>query len=321
MRIGTNPEKENNQLSTESYHRVIIPVYIPNLEEDYFKDGLSILRLCLESLFATIHNKTKLTIINNNSCNEVKDYLTEVYKKHDCFDQFIDSKVNLGKVNALYAAIKSNLEPIFTIVDSDVMFLNNWQTETEKILQDFPQCGMVSPVPSIGSLKGKYLNSTLGFAHLKGKLKKEKVKNVDGIKNFLNSIGREINIEDDQLKYFTLTHKDKKAVVGCGHFFATVRASVFEKSPNYPSKFKIVGGSESVYIDQPNDKAGYLKLATLDNYGYHLGNKYEDWMKEAIDNVKKTPNPIVENHLDLNNEKPNRFYHIIGSIIQKLFYR
>jgi len=32
-------------------------------------------------------------------------------------------------------------------------------------------------------------------------------------------------------------------------------------------------------------------------------------MKEAIDNVKKTPNPIVENHLDFNNQ-----YHLLGRI-------
>ena len=321
MRIGINPEKKDNELVIENYHRVIIPVFIPNLIDDYFKDSLKILKLCLQSLLATIHDKTKITVINNNSCEEVREYIGELYLEHDQFDQFLDSKINLGKVNALNSAIKSNLEPLLTIADSDVMFLTDWQKEAEQILKDFPQCGMVSPVPSVGSLKGAYLKSTLGFAHLRGRLKKENVKNPDGIKNFLRSIGRDFNIEDNELQYHTLTYKNKKAVIGCGHFFATIRASVFEKSPNYPSKFKIVGGSESLYIDQPNDKSGYLKLATLDNYGYHLGNKYEDWMQEALLEINRTPTSKLDNNFDFNNHKPNTIYHWVGSLIQKIFYR
>ena len=50
MRIGNNPEKEQNILEVDAYHRVVIPVYIPNLTEPYFKDGLKILSVILPPL-------------------------------------------------------------------------------------------------------------------------------------------------------------------------------------------------------------------------------------------------------------------------------
>ena len=75
MRKGTNPEKKDNLLDIDQYHRVIIPVYIPNLTEDYFKEALVILKLCTQSLLKTIHSKTKISIIDNGCCTEVSDYL------------------------------------------------------------------------------------------------------------------------------------------------------------------------------------------------------------------------------------------------------
>lgn len=32
MRVGTNPEKENFNINTSWYHRIIVPVYIPHFE-------------------------------------------------------------------------------------------------------------------------------------------------------------------------------------------------------------------------------------------------------------------------------------------------
>ena len=47
-----------------------------------FKDSFKILKYCLESLFRTSHNKTYFTVVNNGSCQEVLDYLTELKKEN-----------------------------------------------------------------------------------------------------------------------------------------------------------------------------------------------------------------------------------------------
>ena len=65
MRQGFNPHKDQPQEKSEFIHQIIIPVFIPH-QHDYFKDSFKILKLCLESLFATIHAKTFITIVNNS---------------------------------------------------------------------------------------------------------------------------------------------------------------------------------------------------------------------------------------------------------------
>ena len=68
MRIGYNPHKDELIPQSNYQHQVVIPVYVPN-EEGYFVDSFKIFQLCMESLFATIHNKTFITLVNNCSCN------------------------------------------------------------------------------------------------------------------------------------------------------------------------------------------------------------------------------------------------------------
>lgn len=290
MRIGNNPEKENNQLALESYHRIVIPVYIPNLTQDYFKDGLTIFKLCIQSLLYTIHKKTKVSLIDNGCCAEVATYLQQLYKDNNQVDQLLNSKINLGKVNAIYSAVKSNLEPLITISDADVMFLPGWQTSVEQILKDFPESGMVSPVPSSLGYRSPFINSTVYYGLFKGKLQFEDVVEPDGLVKFQDSIGRVMYNSTHLKKFLTVSNKKKSAVVGCGHFVATMRAEVFKKAPQEVCQHKIVGGSESTYFDIPNDEAGFLRLATKQNLAYHLGNTYEPWMDTKMEIILNTPN-------------------------------
>ena len=322
MRIGNNPEKLNKTLTIDSYHRVIIPVYIPNLEEDYFKDGLKILKLCLETLLQTIHSKTRISLINNNSCKVVSDYLQTLYNSNSNIDQLLLSKNNVGKVNAIYSAIKSNLEPLITISDADVMFLSRWQEEVEKVLNSFPEAGMVSPVPSSKAYSSKFINSTIFYALTKGNLAFTDVLQPEAMINFQESIGRTDMYNKQHLsKYLTINNNSCKAVIGCGHFVATLRAEVFKFSPNEVCRYKIVGGSESNYFDIPNDKARLLRLATLGNYAYHLGNKEEQWMKNEY--AKITSSKIVANPLyTLSNSKPiPPLGYLIGKLLHRILFK
>ena len=93
MRIGFNPAKENKEITIENYHRVIVPVYIPNFE-GYFANLFDVFKLCLESLIITSHNKTRITIYNNNSHPTVKAYIDEKYNECELIDQVFHSKEN-----------------------------------------------------------------------------------------------------------------------------------------------------------------------------------------------------------------------------------
>jgi len=287
MRIGFNPAKENKEIVIENYHRVIVPVYIPNFE-GYFANLFDVFKLCLESLLLTSHSKTRITIYNNNSHPDVKAYIDEKYNTSELIDQVFHSKENLGKINAILAAAKGNLEPLITITDADVLFKQGWQTAVEKTFVDFPEAGMISPVPSSKVFKMFTANNWY-YGFFKGKLAFEKVEDPEAMHRFDLSLGNdELMYKPIHLKkYLVLKNKKASAVMGCGHFVATLKREVFDRGSNKPAFIKIVGGVERKFIDTPNEELGLLRLATKGNYAYHMGNNTEPWMYEEFNSLVK----------------------------------
>lgn len=282
MRVGQNPNKNSNQKNKPlSYHRVVVPVYIPNLTDAYFKNSFQVLKVCLESILVSIHESTRLSIISNGCCEEVKAYLEEQYSSHELFDQLFQSKVNLGKINAVLTVLKSCQEELITVTDADVMFKIGWQQAVEAIFKDFPEAGMVSPVPhSKGFSNFGYSNAYFGL--FMGKIYFDTLKDPAGLKKFEESLQRNTLKPIHYQKYLVIDNGNGKAVMGCGHFVATYRKECFLKTPNQPSKDLLSTHSDNEYLDLPNEKAGFLRLATLENHAFHLGNHFESWMQEEL---------------------------------------
>jgi hypothetical protein len=64
MRIGENPEKQKSKKLSYKLFRVIIPVYIPNEESEYFKNAFFVFKKSIYSLLGTIDvENTNITII------------------------------------------------------------------------------------------------------------------------------------------------------------------------------------------------------------------------------------------------------------------
>lgn len=321
MRIGSNPEKNSKAIAIENYHRVVIPVYIPHFE-GYFKDAFDVFKLCLESLLLTIHSKTRITIYNNNCHPEVKKYIDLKYNESNSIDQVFHSKENLGKINAILAAAKGNLEPLITITDADVFFKNGWQEAVEKVLLGFPEAGMVSPVPGSKAYKS-YTSNNWGYAVFKAKLSFQEVIDKEALVNFDRSLGNAKNLYDPihLEKHLIIENKKSKmqAVMGCGHFVATMRREVFDKGTNTPAFIKIQNGVEGEFIDIPNEAMGFLRLATKDNYAYHMGNTKEEWMYEEF---KKLKPPSIDAALDAqaisSSKRLGKAYRFLGKIIIQL---
>jgi hypothetical protein len=319
MRIGSNPEKDNKSILLENYHRVIVPVYIPNFE-GYFEHSFDGFKLCIESLLKTVHTKTRITIYNNNCHPLVKEYIDFQYKNSVYIDQVFHSKENLGKINAVLAASKGNLEPLITITDADVLFQQRWQATIEDVFVNFPEAGMVSPVPSSKAVTN-HTASTWFYGFFKGKLEFQKVLHPEAMRLFDLSLGNEklmydpIHLEN----YLVLKNKNNscEAVVGCGHFVATLKRDVFDLGSKEPAFIKIDGGVEQKYIDIPNDSLGYLRLATKGNFAYHIGNKTEPWMFEMVSNLSiETSNGIDSSKII--DQKIGAFSRKIGRIILRI---
>lgn len=319
MRIGSNPAKFDNVLASDIYHRVIIPVYIPN-HEGYFKQQFEIFKFCLTSLLATVHQRTRITIYINACASDVCEYIETTYKSNPIIDQVFISDINMGKINAILAAAKGNIEPLITITDADVLFKHGWQQETEKLLNAFPEAGMVSPVPSSKGLLYHTSNNWL-YCMTKGKARVEPVADRDALVKFDDSLGPEVHFYDDiHLKeYVTISNsKGERAVFGCGHFVVTMRREILDEGSNSPAFIKIQGGVEAKFIDIPNEKLGFMRLATLDNYAYHLGNTKEDWMAAELNNILSSTASTVT---PFNHNKANPYKFLGLNIVQKILHR
>lgn len=275
MRVGFNPNKDKPQSESEYLHQVIIPVYIPN-QEGYFKDSFKIFQLCLESLFSTIHDKTFVTIVNNGSGVFVKYYLDKLLEEGK-IQELIHTQ-NIGKLNAILKGLVGNDIELVTVSDADVLFLPNWQKETAKVFAYVPKAGVVGIVPQFKTYEAN-CGTVLFDAFFNKKLKFVPVKNSNALIRFYDSIGWTWKYNQDYLKYNLGLEIDNYLTVllGSGHFVATYKKDIFDEIITcFGHK---LGGFSEGYLDKAPLKKGYWRLTTYDNYAYHMGNTFEDWMQ------------------------------------------
>ena len=275
MRLGSNPNKQVDQEEQSNYlHQVIVPVYIPN-EEGYFVDALKILKICIDSLCNTVHDRTYITVVNNGSCSKVVHYLDSLFSEKKIHE--LIQTDNIGKINAVFKGLAGNNIPLVTITDADVLFLSDWQTETMNIFCHIPKAGVVGIVPQFKmytTLSGNTLFDNL----FSKKLKFLPLKNPDAIVHFYDSIGWGRDYNQDYLKLgLGLENDVVKCFIGAGHFVATYKKDIFDEIVTFIGGKKVAGIGEA-YIDTKGLKKDYWRLSTQGNHAYHMGNVYEDWM-------------------------------------------
>jgi glycosyltransferase involved in cell wall biosynthesis len=309
MRVGYNPHKDQTVAVSEYFHQVVIPVYIPS-EDGYFKDSFAILKLCLESLLATVHSKTFISIVNNGSCVIVADYLNDLYQRQK-IQELIHTE-NIGKLNAILKGIVGNSIELVTISDSDVLFLPNWQMETVTVFKAVPKAGVVGIVPQFKMYEG-HCGNVLFDTVFNSKLRFVPVKNKDALICFYDSLGWDRNYNQDYLEYNLALeiNPELSVLLGSGHFVATYKKDIFESVITYIG-YKMGGNSEG-YLDTLPLEKDYWRVTTQDNYAYHMGNTMEDWMK-----ISSAPNE-TETVLSYGFNKNKRSNPILYWIKNRLF--
>lgn len=304
MRVGYNPHKDQPQEEPEYLHQIIIPVYIPK-EENYFKDSFVIFKICLNSLFATIHNKTFITIVNNGSGSFVMDYLNELLAQKKIHE--VIHTQNIGKLNAILKGLTGNNIELVTITDADVLFLPNWQNETVKVFAQLPKTGVVGIVPQFKTYEVNC--GTVIFDNFFNKnLKFIPIKNKEALIRFYDSIGWDRSYNQDYLKYNLglEINADLKVLVGAGHFVATYKKDMFQEIiTNIDYK---LGGNSEGYLDRAPLRKGYWRVTTYDNYAYHMGNTFEDWMK--IEHQQENANQYPSSNFSKNKRISNISYFV-----------
>ena len=312
MRIGNNPQKDLLLSNPEYLHQIVIPVYIPH-QDDYFTESLEILKVCLNSIFKTTHNKTFISVVNNGSCLEVKSYLEELFLNGK-IHELIQTE-NIGKLNAVIKGLVGNNIELVTITDADVLFLSGWQEETSKIFDKIPKAGVLGLTPQIKTYSS-YCSNFIFDNLFSSKLRFIPVLDSEAIIRFYDSIGWERNYNQNYLQYNLAYQLDNlNVLVGSGHYVATYKKDMFEEITSFLG-YKLGGDSET-YLDKIQFKKDYWRFTTQQNFAFHMGNTIENWMLE----VKVQNLEVITSYAGYHkNKKINPvIYFIKIKLFQKLF--
>ena len=316
MRKGKNDSKDVYLKLKKAYHRIIIPLHIPD-QKEYYAQSYEIFEMCLASIHKTTINTVAISVICNNCSKEVNNRVFNLFHNGQ-IDEFIVVHEGIGKINAILKSLRCSQERLITITDADVLFLNGWEKEVIQTFEAFPKAGVVSPVPIFR--RHNNLTHNIWFDYLLSKkLRFTKVKNPEAMTRFANSIGWPWLDEKYKDLILTLSGKNnKKAVVGSPHFVGTYKREVFLALPSDNSNFQLGGDSELKYTDEPVVKCGGYRLATERNYGYHMGNTLEDWVLDEYKKLEFEPKRELQPNLKILN--PSWIdYTLKSKLFQKLF--
>ena len=299
MRIGINPEKNKATKLLHKRHRIIMPFWIPNVEEEYFKNQPEVLRLCLQSLCETIDfSQTNITLINNNSCAEASKIAEEFVNK-GFIDKYVIRSENRGKLENVLSEARASYEDFVTISDSDFLFFSGWEKAVCDIMDTFPKAGMVSCYPA--AHLAYFYNSNIILHHLKsGKVisdedidlfEKGHGHPVDGGLYSRKGFKRKFTWRE---RHYYFEKNNKIAVLGAVHALATFRKKTIQGFSTQNVEFVFKNGYEHEYIDYVSEKNGYLRLSTPQLFAYHLGNTIPEDIKLIYENKKQKKNPSNE---------------------------
>lgn len=115
---------------------IIIPVY----------NRLQLTKDCLESILRNTDSPYSIILIDNGSDSDTRVYLDGFMASHDNLTM-IRNGINLGWVKAVNQGIAISKSPYVCIMNNDtIVRTEGWLAKLEKILQDGPAIGMVSPL-------------------------------------------------------------------------------------------------------------------------------------------------------------------------------
>ncbi len=140
MRVGVNPLKDRPVDTVGAWHRIILPVFIPE-ENGYFQNSAAVLEACLDSILRTTGEETAVTVVVNGAGEKTKRVL-EQFQEGCARADLIWRAKNAGKVEALFGAARGYHEPFVTMTDCDVLLRPGWLDRTMEI---FARCRLELP--------------------------------------------------------------------------------------------------------------------------------------------------------------------------------
>ena len=273
MRIGQNPAKFIEESPQPERVTVATVTYIP-VTSGYFAQSLDILKLCLNSLWEHTQAEYDLMVFDNASCPEVRQYLLE-QQAAGRIQYLMLSEQNIGKAGAWNAIFGAAPGEIVAYADSDVYYYPGWLTAQLKVLDAFPQLGMVTGMPMWSP--PEYATSTVAWAE-KNAVQIEQGKFLPWEDYFRHS--RSLGASEakarahfDSVEDLRLTYSGQPYYVGASHFQFVAPAAALRSVLPIPNKRPM---GQVRLLDVAINEQGYLRLSTPEWWVQHLGNRLSE---------------------------------------------
>ncbi len=272
-RIGSNPAR--GQFSAYRPARITVAVitYVPHLE-GYFQPRFDVLRLSLASILAHTPLPYDLLVFDNGSCGPVVDYLREL-RDHGVLRFLFLSSENIGKIGAFQILFRMAPGEIIAYSDDDILFYPGWLEAQMRLLDVFPQAGMISGLPVRNGSRyaiGAHLKlMEQGFPGLS--ITPKRVIPDEWEADWALSTGRDPQASREALinQHELVLCKDGVEAVGAAnHFQFIAPKQVLVGALPEEWSGRLMG--QMVELDEAIDRAGYLRLATMERYTRHIGN-------------------------------------------------
>lgn len=270
MRIGQNPAKFAKEVERPERVTVAVLNYIPFLS-GFYAEALDVLKVCLGSLYQNTTAAHDLLVFDNGSCKEVQDYLLQEHLAGRIQFLFLSQK-NLGKGGAWDILFPAAPGEIIAYTDSDALFSPGWLEASLKVLETFPNTGMVTSRPF--RTREPLMTSTLEWAknNLEATLQEGQLLPWETFLEFNLSLGAdeaEIRQSYQDTRDFRITYQGVTAQAGASHWQFVARKDVLLRFTPFQMNRPM---GQVLKLDEGINDAGLLRLMTAEPYTMNMSN-------------------------------------------------
>jgi glycosyltransferase involved in cell wall biosynthesis len=275
MRIGQNPAKFIDHVAQPQAITVAIVTYIP-FSGGYYSQSLEVLETCLGSLKRHTELPHDLMVFDNASCPEARQFLLQAHQAGD-IQYLVLSEENIGKGGAWNFIFSAAPGETIAYADSDIYFFPGWLSAQVKLLDTFPNVGMVTGLPLWSP--EEFSTSTIRWAENEpgASLERGQFLAWEDYWRHSRSLGKdeaEARAHYQSRQDICVTYQGQRVFVGAGHFQFVGRKKVLQSALPIPSE-RPMGQVRS--LDISLNANGYLRLSTPQWWVQHLGNTLESW--------------------------------------------
>lgn len=297
MRIGQNPAKSAKQVARPEKVTVAVLNYIPMLS-GFYAETLDVLKACLNSLYHNTETPHDLLVFDNGSCPEVQQYLL---KEHQAgrIQFLILSEKNLGKGGAWDVIFPAAPGEVIAYTDSDALFSKGWLEASLKILQTYPNVGMVTSRPF--RTREELITRTLDWAQNEPEASVSEGQLIpwSTFLEFNLSLGAEeaeIRQKYEATRDVRITYRGVTAQVGASHWQFVAKKEVLLKFVPFQMDRPM---GQVLRLDEAVNNAGYLRLMTAEPYAMNMSNTLPADLRGRNNPLPQAPRGLGRRLLDL----------------------